>query len=80
MKIGVVTEVSTFLVITQVSSGIFSSLANICTFMLRWQGSLSAKAKMQAWVTVMIGVSPSFRVGVSFREILLCLIRVLVVY
>ena len=36
MKIGVVTEVSTFLAITQVSSGLhFSSLANISTFMLR---------------------------------------------
>ena len=25
--------------------------------------------KMQTWVTVMTGVSPSFRVGVSFRAI-----------
>ena len=41
MKFGVVTKVSTFLVITQVSSGfkknrIFSSLANISTFMDSW--------------------------------------------
>ena len=36
MKFGVVTEVSIFLVITQVSIGfnIFSSLANISTFMI----------------------------------------------
>ena len=38
--------------------------------------------KTQTWVTVKTGVSPSFRVGVSFRAILLCLIlnRILVAY
>ena len=40
MKLGAVTEVATFLIITQVSSGskknpIFSFLANASTFMLR---------------------------------------------
>ena len=29
---------------------------------------------MKTWVTVMTGVSPSFRVGVSFGAILLCLL------
>ena len=30
--------------------------------------------KTQTWGTVMTGVCPSFRVGVSFRPILICLI------
>ena len=37
---------------------------------LRWHSSLSAKVnKTQTWVTVMTRVSPSFRVGGSFRAI-----------
>ena len=40
------------------------------TSILRWHGSLSAKVNKNAnsWVTVMTGVSPSFRVGVSFKD------------
>jgi len=41
---------------------------------LRWHGSLSAKANKSSPGLVMTGVSPSFRVGVSFRAISLCLI------
>ena len=42
---------------------------------LRWHGSSRRSLpKMQTWSTVMTGVCPSFRVGVSFRPILLCLI------
>ena len=63
MKFSVVTEVSTFLVITQVSSGlkkncIFSSLANISTFMLR---QLVQPMHVKSFVTVgpMFGPSQS---------------------
>ena len=43
---------------------------------LRWHGHLSASVnkKMQTLGAVMTGVCPSFRVGVSFRAILLSLI------
>ena len=48
----------------------------ICPYsFLRWQCSLSAKVnKTQTWVTVMTRISPSFKVGVSFWAISLCLI------
>ena len=41
---------------------------------LRWHVSQQKLTKVQTWGTVMTGVCPSFRVEVSFKAIILCLI------
>ena len=62
------------------SNSRFVDLENSEERATRWHGSLSAKNANLG--PTMSGVCPSFRVGVSFRAILLCLILnwLLVIY